>query len=64
MNPQQRLQLRQLIDQWYQLIVDGKPGAAVAARKLAALANALPSGYSAVALQALIDAGLGPPDES
>ena len=64
MNPQQRLQLRQLIDQWYQLILDGKPGAAIAARKLAALANARPSGYSAIALQALVDAGFGPSDES
>ena len=59
MNSDQRTQLRQLIEEWYQLIVDGKPGAAVAAKKLAALANAHPKDYVAVAQQALLEAGLG-----
>lgn len=59
MNPDQRQKLRTLIDEWYQLILDGKPGAAVAAKKLAVLAHAHPSDYARLACSALEDAGLG-----
>lgn len=64
MDQEQRRQLRQLIDEWYQLIVDGKPGAAAAAKKLVVLARADPKDYARLARKALSEAGLGIQKES
>lgn len=60
MDKEDRRQIDCLINEWYRQIVDGKPGAAVAARKLTLLASAGPDDFARVALRALREAGLQP----